>query len=236
MFVISTLHSLVFLHIKLLRQFFAIKFQLFPDKKEIAYWRCRYERRRNIFYNRYYSQYFLIFLLFFSMLSSFYSHLYCLSFNALFSSEPYCVTWIRAAITSPLSFLFLYLSLTSIVFYTLFSIPPSHCHVLISALLLSMNTHSYLPDCTLPPFPLVLSLSHSFSFSFVFFSLYVLFLYMCVSRQASQARDLLSRMLVIDPERRISVDDALLHPYINVWYDEGEVNAVRPYIIIIRTQ
>lgn len=43
---------------------------------------------------------------------------------------------------------------------------------------------------------------------------------------ASQARDLLSRMLVIDPERRISVDDALLHNYINVWYDEGEVNAV----------
>jgi c-Jun N-terminal kinase len=46
--------------------------------------------------------------------------------------------------------------------------------------------------------------------------------------KASQARDLLSRMLVIDPERRISVDDALLHPYINVWYDEQEVNAVSP--------
>lgn len=43
---------------------------------------------------------------------------------------------------------------------------------------------------------------------------------------ASQARDLLSRMLVIDPERRISVDEALMHPYINVWYDEAEVNAV----------
>lgn len=43
---------------------------------------------------------------------------------------------------------------------------------------------------------------------------------------ASQARDLLSRMLVIDPERRISVDEALMHPYINVWYDETEVNAV----------
>lgn len=35
-------------------------------------------------------------------------------------------------------------------------------------------------------------------------------------------------MLVIDPERRISVDEALLHPYINVWYDDGEVNAPAP--------
>lgn len=49
---------------------------------------------------------------------------------------------------------------------------------------------------------------------------------------ASQARDLLSRMLVIDPEKRISVDEALLHPYINVWYDEGEVNAVSTDIFI----
>ena len=47
-----------------------------------------------------------------------------------------------------------------------------------------------------------------------------------VNPTASQARDLLSRMLVIDPERRISVDEALMHPYINVWYDEAEVNAV----------
>lgn len=38
-------------------------------------------------------------------------------------------------------------------------------------------------------------------------------------------------MLVIDPERRISVDDALLHNYINVWYDEGEVNAVSLHFI-----
>lgn len=44
--------------------------------------------------------------------------------------------------------------------------------------------------------------------------------------RASQARDLLSKMLVIDPEHRISVDQALLHSYINVWYDETEVNAV----------
>ena len=33
-------------------------------------------------------------------------------------------------------------------------------------------------------------------------------------------------MLVIDQENRISVDEALMHPYINVWYDESEVNAV----------
>ena len=33
-------------------------------------------------------------------------------------------------------------------------------------------------------------------------------------------------MLVIDQEDRINVDEALMHPYINVWYDESEVNAV----------
>lgn len=34
-------------------------------------------------------------------------------------------------------------------------------------------------------------------------------------------------MLVIDPEKRMSVDEALNHPYINVWYEDSEVNAVR---------
>lgn len=43
---------------------------------------------------------------------------------------------------------------------------------------------------------------------------------------ASQARDLLSKMLIIDPSKRISVDEALQHPYINVWYDPAEVEAV----------
>ena len=38
-----------------------------------------------------------------------------------------------------------------------------------------------------------------------------------------QARDLLCKMLVIDPDKRINVDEALMHPYINVWYDESEV-------------
>lgn len=46
--------------------------------------------------------------------------------------------------------------------------------------------------------------------------------------KASQARDLLSKMLVIDPEKRISVEDALLHSYINVWYEETEVNGPAP--------
>lgn len=43
---------------------------------------------------------------------------------------------------------------------------------------------------------------------------------------ASMARDLLSKMLVIDPRERISVDDAIQHPYIRVWFDEEEVNGV----------
>lgn len=35
-------------------------------------------------------------------------------------------------------------------------------------------------------------------------------------------------MLVIDASRRISVDEALQHPYINVWYDPSEAEAVSP--------
>ena len=47
------------------------------------------------------------------------------------------------------------------------------------------------------------------------------------SLTAAFARDLLARMLVVDPERRISVDEALEHPYVHVWFDESEVNGVR---------
>ncbi|KAH3869564.1 stress-activated protein kinase JNK-like isoform X1 [Dreissena polymorpha] len=46
--------------------------------------------------------------------------------------------------------------------------------------------------------------------------------------RSSYSRDLLSKMLVVDPDKRISVDDALMHPYINVWYDESEVNGAAP--------
>uniref|UniRef100_A0A3B4ZEN8 Stress-activated protein kinase JNK n=1 Tax=Stegastes partitus TaxID=144197 RepID=A0A3B4ZEN8_9TELE len=47
---------------------------------------------------------------------------------------------------------------------------------------------------------------------------------------AGQARDLLSKMLVIDPECRISVEEALNHPYIHVWYDPAEADAPPPQI------
>ena len=34
------------------------------------------------------------------------------------------------------------------------------------------------------------------------------------------------KMLQIDPKNRITVDQALAHPYVSVWYDDKEVNAV----------
>lgn len=46
--------------------------------------------------------------------------------------------------------------------------------------------------------------------------------------KSSEARDLLSKMLVIDQEKRISVNDALMHSYIRVWYDASEVDAPAP--------
>ncbi|EMP24670.1 Mitogen-activated protein kinase 9 [Chelonia mydas] len=48
--------------------------------------------------------------------------------------------------------------------------------------------------------------------------------------KTSQARDLLSKMLVVDPDKRISVDEALRHPYITVWYDPAEAEAPPPKI------
>lgn len=39
-------------------------------------------------------------------------------------------------------------------------------------------------------------------------------------------------MLVIDASKRISVDEALQHPYINVWYDPTEVEAVRSHWLL----
>ena len=47
-----------------------------------------------------------------------------------------------------------------------------------------------------------------------------------VNLTANQARSLLSKMLVVDPLKRCSVSEALKHPYVNVWYDASEVEAV----------
>lgn len=46
--------------------------------------------------------------------------------------------------------------------------------------------------------------------------------------KTSQARDLLQKMLVVDPEKRISVEDALNHNYVKIWHDDSEVNAPAP--------
>ena len=42
----------------------------------------------------------------------------------------------------------------------------------------------------------------------------------------AMARDLLSKMLVIDPEHRITIDQALKHPYVNMWYETNDVESV----------
>lgn len=39
-------------------------------------------------------------------------------------------------------------------------------------------------------------------------------------------------MLVIDPECRISVEEALNHPYIHVWYDPAEADAVSKLFLL----
>lgn len=48
--------------------------------------------------------------------------------------------------------------------------------------------------------------------------------------KTSQARNLYSKMLVIHVSQRISLDEALLHPFINIWYDPSEAEALPPKI------
>jgi len=47
---------------------------------------------------------------------------------------------------------------------------------------------------------------------------------------ANYARDLLQKMLIVDAKKRITVDDALQHPYIKLWYDPNEVEGPAPEV------
>ena len=51
---------------------------------------------------------------------------------------------------------------------------------------------------------------------------------------AKHARDLLSKMLQIDPAKRITVEQALAHPYVNIWFDPSEVNAVSLSVVPVK--
>lgn len=37
------------------------------------------------------------------------------------------------------------------------------------------------------------------------------------------ARDLISKMLIVDPNYRITINDAIRHPYVYLWFDRNEV-------------
>lgn len=46
-----------------------------------------------------------------------------------------------------------------------------------------------------------------------------------VNLTSTAARDLLANMLKINPDERFSVEDAINHPYVRLWFKEDEVNA-----------
>ena len=56
-------------------------------------------------------------------------------------------------------------------------------------------------------------------------------IYQCVLT-ADQARNLLGKMLKIDPLDRCSVDAALRHPYVCIWWDKSEVDAVSLFVCV----
>lgn len=55
-----------------------------------------------------------------------------------------------------------------------------------------------------------------------------------ILKASELARDLLSKMLVIDPDHRINIDDALQHPYVAVWADESDKIKVRGVCLFLR--
>ena len=60
------------------------------------------------------------------------------------------------------------------------------------------------------------------------YSIVIILFFPCLT--ARYARDLLTKMLQIDPKNRITVDQALSHPYVNIWFDASEVNAVSSFV------
>ena len=48
-----------------------------------------------------------------------------------------------------------------------------------------------------------------------------------LSKRNELARDLLSRMLVIDPDKRITIEQALLHDYLKIWLNKDDFNHPR---------
>lgn len=82
-----------------------------------------------------------------------------------------------------------------------------------------------IPKSLLDSVEALINTCHAFYLD-VFLCFFLMYFSLFHPTAASQARDLLSKMLIIDPAKRISVDEALQHPYINVWYDPAEVEAV----------
>ena len=37
-------------------------------------------------------------------------------------------------------------------------------------------------------------------------------------------------MLIVDPDKRMSVDEALNHPYSKVWFEDSEINPVSLFL------
>ena len=70
------------------------------------------------------------------------------------------------------------------------------------------------------------SITAKCDYSFYYSNTDNLSIFVIVFFPADECRDLLSKMLVVDRSKRISVIEALHHPYIHVWYERSEVESV----------
>uniref|UniRef100_A0A914EDV9 Uncharacterized protein n=1 Tax=Acrobeloides nanus TaxID=290746 RepID=A0A914EDV9_9BILA len=58
----------------------------------------------------------------------------------------------------------------------------------------------------------------------------------CTQLNAMNARDLISRMLVLNPDRRISIEEALKHSYVDLYEPEDPVEPMGSYDTSIETR